>query len=210
MRLRKAALLSTCVWLAGPGMALAQSVDSGNEVTVNPIAGGSGVLLYPGDQYMRVIHPALQPGETARDMGTIQLHMPTRHRVAARKAPAAPREAAAVAPKPQAGQAAATQGGRRRGAQDAAGSQFRVWRSGSTRRCRPQSGPGAAARPAGADPHGQGQSATRQCHHAAGRGGGNAGPVQAQRHPVRAPGGRSRRVRHWVRSNSWRAISMPP
>lgn len=101
MRLRKAALLSTCIWLAGPGMALAQSVDSGNEVTVNPIAGSSGVLLYPGDQYMRVIHPALQPGETVRDMGTIQLHMPTKHRVAASKASAAPREAAAVAPKPQ-------------------------------------------------------------------------------------------------------------
>jgi hypothetical protein len=50
MRLRKAALLSICVWLAAPGMALAQSVDSGNEVTVNPIAGNSGVLLNPGNQ----------------------------------------------------------------------------------------------------------------------------------------------------------------
>ena len=79
-------------------MALAQSVDSGNEVTVNPIMGGSsGVLLYPGDQYMRVIHPALEPGETMNDMGPIQLHMPARHRVA-RKAPT---QTAAAAPPAQ-------------------------------------------------------------------------------------------------------------
>jgi outer membrane protein OmpA-like peptidoglycan-associated protein len=98
MRLREAALLSACVWLAGPGIALAQSVDRGNEVTVNPVMGGSSsVLLYPGDQYMRVIHPALEPGETINDMGPIQLHMPARHRVA-RKAPT---QTAAAAPSEQ-------------------------------------------------------------------------------------------------------------
>jgi outer membrane protein OmpA-like peptidoglycan-associated protein len=82
-------------------MALGQTVDRGTEVTVNPVmGGGSGILLYPGDQYMRVVHPALEPGETARDMGPIQLHMPARHRVA-RKAPAAAtRTAAAAAPAP--------------------------------------------------------------------------------------------------------------
>jgi outer membrane protein OmpA-like peptidoglycan-associated protein len=88
MRLRIAALLAGA-WLASPGMALGQTVDRGNEVTVNPIAGGSGVLLYPGGQYMRVVHPALEPGETVRDLGPIHLHMPTKHAVvAARKAPA--------------------------------------------------------------------------------------------------------------------------
>jgi outer membrane protein OmpA-like peptidoglycan-associated protein len=90
MRLRIAALL-TSAWLAGSGMAFGQTVDRGNEVTVNPVAGGSsGMLLYPGDQYMRVVHPALQPGETAKDLGPVQLHMPTRHAPVVRKASAAP------------------------------------------------------------------------------------------------------------------------
>jgi hypothetical protein len=101
MRLRIAALLAGA-WLASPGMALGQTVDRGNEVTVNPIAGSGGVLLYPGDQYMRVVHPALEPGETARDMGPIHLHMPTRHAVVARKTPSKPvRQAEAAAPPPE-------------------------------------------------------------------------------------------------------------
>ena len=102
MRLKTAAMLAS-VWLACPGMAVAQVVDQGNEVTVNPIAGSGGVLLYPGNQYMRVVHPALEPGETARDDGPIHLHMPVRHTALARKAPAAPtgQAATAVAPKPQ-------------------------------------------------------------------------------------------------------------
>jgi outer membrane protein OmpA-like peptidoglycan-associated protein len=96
MRLRTATALAG-IWLAGSGMALGQTVDRGTEVTVNPVmGGGSGVLLYPGDQYMRVVHPALEPGETGRDMGPIQLHMPTRHRVA-RKAPAAATKVASAA-----------------------------------------------------------------------------------------------------------------
>jgi outer membrane protein OmpA-like peptidoglycan-associated protein len=81
-------------------MALGQTVDRGTEVIVNPVmGGGGGILLYPGDQYMRVVHPALEPGETARDMGAIQLHMPTRHRVA-RKAPAAATQTASAAAPP--------------------------------------------------------------------------------------------------------------
>ena len=88
MRLRSAALL-TCAWLAGTGVALGQTVDRGTEVTVNPImGGGNGVLLYPGGQYMRVIRPALQPGETVKDLGAIHLHMPGRHARVARKATA--------------------------------------------------------------------------------------------------------------------------
>jgi len=108
MRLRSAAVL-TCAWLAGTGMAFGQMVDRGTEVTVNPIMGGSsGPLLYPGGQYMRVIHPALQPGETAKDLGAIRLHMPTKRAMAARKAPAkkvaraepAPLAAPLAAPEP--------------------------------------------------------------------------------------------------------------
>ena len=67
---------SLCVFLAGllaTGSALA-AVQTGNEISVNPVAGGSsGTLLYPGGQYMRVVRPLLQPGEKA---GAVQLHMP--------------------------------------------------------------------------------------------------------------------------------------
>jgi outer membrane protein OmpA-like peptidoglycan-associated protein len=88
MRLRSAALLA-CAWFASTGLAFGQSVDRGTEVTVNPImGGGNGVLLYPGGQYMRTVQPALQPGETARDMGAIRLHMPAKRPTVARRAPA--------------------------------------------------------------------------------------------------------------------------
>jgi len=67
---------SLCVFLAGllaTGSALA-AVQTGNEISVNPVAGGSsGTLLYPGGQYIRVVRPLLQPGEKA---GAVQLHMP--------------------------------------------------------------------------------------------------------------------------------------
>jgi outer membrane protein OmpA-like peptidoglycan-associated protein len=106
MRLKTATVLAS-VWLAGSGMAFGQVVDRGNEVTVNPVMGGrSSVLLYPGDQYMRHVQPALEPGESMRDQGPIQLHMPTRRRTV-RRAPApavtqtaAAEQAPAVAPKP--------------------------------------------------------------------------------------------------------------
>ena len=103
MRLKTAALLAS-VWLAGSGMALGQTVDSGTEVTVNPVMGGrGGLLLYPGDQYMRRVQPALEPGETLKDQGPIQLHMPVRRKTV-RKAPATQtataEQAPAVAPSP--------------------------------------------------------------------------------------------------------------
>lgn len=83
-------------------MAFGQTVDSGMEVTVNPVMGGrGGLLLYPGDQYMRRVQPAREPGESARDQGPIQLHMPVRRRTV-RKAPvtqtASAEQAPAVAP----------------------------------------------------------------------------------------------------------------
>ena len=112
MHLTKVALLAG-IWLAGSGMAFGQAVDRGTEVTVNPLMGGAGgILLYPGDQYMRVIHPAMEPGEKPGDLGPIQLHMPS-HRRVARKAPAdaaMPAAAAAVTPKaPQAPKVAKAQ-----------------------------------------------------------------------------------------------------
>ncbi len=104
MRLKTAALLASA-WLAGTGMAFGQTVDSGMEVTVNPVTGGrGGLLLYPGDQYMRRVQPALEPGETLKDQGPIQLHMPVRRKTV-RKAPttqtATAEQAPAVAPRPQ-------------------------------------------------------------------------------------------------------------
>ncbi|MBS0280610.1 MAG: OmpA family protein [Proteobacteria bacterium] len=108
MRLKTAALLASA-WLAGSGMAFGQTVDSGMEVTVNPVMGGrGGLLLYPGDQYMRRVQPALEPGETVRDQGPIRLHMPVRRKTV-HKAPvtqtATAEQAPAVAPKPAAPQA---------------------------------------------------------------------------------------------------------
>ena len=103
MRLRSAALL-TCAWLAGAGMAFGQAVDRGDEVTVNPVMGGpGGALLYPGGQYTRMVHPALQPGETAKDFGPIHLHMPAKHASAGHKTPvkAVARVEPPAAPKPE-------------------------------------------------------------------------------------------------------------
>jgi len=91
----KLALLASA-WLAWPGIALSQTVDRGSDVTVNPIARGGGTLLYPGGQYMRVVHPLLQPGETARDTGTVHLHMPAKRSAASHKIEAASDQA----PKP--------------------------------------------------------------------------------------------------------------
>ena len=84
MRHLKLALLASA-WLAWPGIALSQTV--GNDVTVNPVARGGGMLLYPGGQYMRVVHPLLQPG--AKDTGTIHLHMPTKRSAESHKTEAA-------------------------------------------------------------------------------------------------------------------------
>lgn len=53
----------------------------GQDVTVNTGASGSGVLLYPGGKYGRVVGPLLQPGEPYPGMPEkpIHLHMPYRH-----------------------------------------------------------------------------------------------------------------------------------
>jgi outer membrane protein OmpA-like peptidoglycan-associated protein len=59
--------------------ASAQQFQPGQDVIVNPqAAGGSGILLYPGGKYMRVLHPLRQPGD---DDQIIHLHMPRHHKV---------------------------------------------------------------------------------------------------------------------------------
>lgn len=90
--------------LTGP--AAAQSY-SGQEFSVNPPPAGGTVLLYPGGQYMRVVRPLLQPGERRSDLGSVQLHLPSKSRPApvrvARTAPApeaTPEPAPPPPPKP--------------------------------------------------------------------------------------------------------------
>lgn len=71
------------------------------EVTVNPNASGTRVLLYPGGQYGRVQKDLLQPGEPDPN-APIVLHMPRKHpvpRVAAKPA-ATPKPKTEVASAP--------------------------------------------------------------------------------------------------------------
>src|SRR5690242_1076538 len=116
MRHLKLALLASA-WLAWPGVVLGQTAGNqglGNDVTVNPIARGARTLLYPGGQYMRVVRPLLEPGETAKEAGAIHLHMPTKGKTQARQTeaaadqPARPRRVrqARANPKPEAEPAA--------------------------------------------------------------------------------------------------------
>ncbi len=84
--------------------ALAQMYP-GQDVTMNPSAAGTQVLLYPGGKYKRVVHQLRMPGDT--NDGQIHLHMPTHHRLArhntprpARVAAAAPTETAPLAAAP--------------------------------------------------------------------------------------------------------------
>jgi outer membrane protein OmpA-like peptidoglycan-associated protein len=90
-------MLAATFGLALP--ALAQGVDSGLEVRVNPYAASSGgqTLLYPGGQYSRSVPPLLYPGQNG---GPIQLHMPSKHRRVASTEPAEPRPKPAPKPKP--------------------------------------------------------------------------------------------------------------
>jgi len=69
---------------------------AGQDVSVNPVPAGRGVLLYPGGQYTRSVPALLQPGENPN--APIQLHMPTKRRATAVARTEAPAEA--PAPKP--------------------------------------------------------------------------------------------------------------
>jgi outer membrane protein OmpA-like peptidoglycan-associated protein len=93
----KSLTLAAALLLAAPASAQIQP-----DVTVNPNASGTRVLLYPGGQYGRVMHPLLEPGE--RDPNApILLHMPRKHRTA--QAKPKPKVAAAVPPPAPAKQA---------------------------------------------------------------------------------------------------------
>ena len=81
-------------------------VQTGNEVSVNPLPAAGNVLLYPGGQYTRVVQPLRQPGQTAKDSGEIQLHMPGTRRatrsasVPATRSASVPATRRATAPAP--------------------------------------------------------------------------------------------------------------
>jgi outer membrane protein OmpA-like peptidoglycan-associated protein len=113
MRLTSLSAIAAGFWLAFTSVCLAQSVVSGQEIQVNPVAPGGGVLLYPGGEYSRMVPSLLYPGEKS---GPIHLHMPTRRHVVVASAPEAeaapapvpappkpkpkPRRVASAAPKP--------------------------------------------------------------------------------------------------------------
>lgn len=97
-----------CAPLAGLAALLAAAMPAaaqmypGQDVTVNPAAAGNQVLLYPGGQYGRVVHPLLEPGQQT---GPIHLHMPKEHhavreRPVRNEAAIAPAAAAPIAPAP--------------------------------------------------------------------------------------------------------------
>ena len=80
MRLPSTLAVAAGLWLVATGVSLAQNVDSGLEVRVNPLAARpvGGTLLYPGGEYARSVPSLLMPGERG---GPISLHMPgTRRR----------------------------------------------------------------------------------------------------------------------------------
>jgi outer membrane protein OmpA-like peptidoglycan-associated protein len=86
MRLPSTLAVAAGLWLAATGVSLAQNIDSGLEVRVNPLAARpvGGTLLYPGGEYARSVPSLLMPGERG---GPIDLHMPgTRRRTVARAA----------------------------------------------------------------------------------------------------------------------------
>ncbi|MGH6828383.1 MAG: OmpA family protein [Rhizomicrobium sp.] len=96
----KTSLLLASALFVWPSIVLGQTVDRGNDVIVNPVTGGPGrMLLSPGGQYRRLVRPLLDPGEAAKDLGPIHLHMPTRSREA-RQRQAAMAEQPAREPKP--------------------------------------------------------------------------------------------------------------
>jgi outer membrane protein OmpA-like peptidoglycan-associated protein len=100
MRFTPLSAIAAGFWLALSGFGLAQEVDSGTEVRVNPLPPGGGTLLYPGGQYTRTVPSLLFPGEKT---GPIQLHMPgPQHRLAHRAQPKPePEHVASPAPKPK-------------------------------------------------------------------------------------------------------------
>ena len=99
MRLR----IPACALIAllAAGAPAGAQMYPGQDVTVNPDAAGTKVLLYPGGNYVRVVRPLLQPGEPD-PYAPIHLHMPLPHRAVHRVAKAKPKvETAATQPRAQ-------------------------------------------------------------------------------------------------------------
>src|SRR5438874_3643525 len=96
--MRLTSTLAVAAILGLSGTAWAQTVETGQEVRVNPLAPGGGVLLYPGGEYSRSVPALLYPGERS---GPIQLHMPTPHRRTVTVARAAPEPRAPRRPAPK-------------------------------------------------------------------------------------------------------------
>ncbi|MDE1985883.1 MAG: OmpA family protein [Alphaproteobacteria bacterium] len=80
-------ILALCLATAAPALA---QMYPGEDVTVNPEAAGTQVLLYPGGKYLRVLPPLLQPGETNKP---IKLRKPRERHLVLR----APRHRSVVA-----------------------------------------------------------------------------------------------------------------
>lgn len=82
-------------------VAMAQGVDTGLEVRVNPLAmRGGELLLYPDGRGYRYVTPLLYPGQPANQLGgPVQLH-PARKRPTRAARPATPRVATAPKPAP--------------------------------------------------------------------------------------------------------------
>lgn len=95
MRLTSLSAIAAGFLLANTGACLAQVV-SGQEIQVNPLPPGGGVLLYPGGEYSRMVPPLLYPGQKT---GPIHLHMPTGHHHAVSEAEAVPRPKRKSAPR---------------------------------------------------------------------------------------------------------------
>src|SRR5215813_10005988 len=103
MRLTSSLAVAALLGFAAPSfieIAQAQPVANFQEVQVNPLRPGGGVLLYPGGEYSRSVPSLLYPGESS---APIRLHMPAPHRRSeAKVASAEPRPAPKpVAPKPE-------------------------------------------------------------------------------------------------------------
>jgi outer membrane protein OmpA-like peptidoglycan-associated protein len=73
--MRYVTALTGLLLIAAQSPAAAQMYP-GQDVTVNPEAAGTRVLLYPGGRYGRILPPLREPGGSYTP---IHLHMPTRH-----------------------------------------------------------------------------------------------------------------------------------
>ena len=100
MRLTSTLAVAAFLGIAAPSwmeVAQAQTVANWQDVQVNPVRPGGGVLLYPGGEYSRSVPSLLYPGE---DAGPIRLHMPVPHRRAAAGPKIASAEPRPAPPKP--------------------------------------------------------------------------------------------------------------